>query len=360
MLRHTREIHEYRRDHKCDICDKTFKRPVQLTAHKAYIHESDSQRQLGKNVPEDLKCETCNESFITRSDFKDHIKRIHEKRKILTCKVCDKTFTLTASLYTHLRLVHQSKSFKCETCEKTFATRNYLTQHIEEIHEFIENIFECSQCDKTFDKTFKLKNHKTCVHSKRLTHKCTECHQMFDSLKSYNDHKILKHTEEWKEKIFCISCERIFLSKAQLTFHDRTVHYISKNFDCDICGKTFCKLLNLERHKTLVHAMKSLHQKCDICSKLFPTKSDLKSHLKNVHEKGNFSCIICLLKFSNRDSVKEHFRNHNENKYNCKDCNQSFKIAKSLDNQYLKDHENSKKISMPSNNIGHQEVTNEY
>ena len=361
LLRHTREVHENRRSHKCDICEETFKRPVHLTEHVANAHQLENQSQVGNKVPEDLKCEACNESFNTRSEFKEHVKRVHERRKTQSCNVCSKTF-MPSSLYLHLRNVHKSSTFKCKICEKVFSSKNYLKDHIDEIHRMAEKYFKCSQCDKSFFKNSQLKDHQRIVHNKRLTYNCTECQKMFHSFRKYNDHKIIKHTEEWKDKIICMSCERIFLSKAQLTFHDRTIHNLSKNFDCDICGKTFSKLRNLEDPKTFVHGMKSLRQKCDTCGKLFPTKGYLNSHIKRYHEKGDFSCNICKLKFTCRNNLKTHFRSeHNENRYNCMDCNQSFKVARTLDNHYLKAHKTSTTVRMLSNDIEieNQEVTDE-
>lgn len=34
LNRHMREVHENIRDHKCDICDQAFNRPVHLAEHK--------------------------------------------------------------------------------------------------------------------------------------------------------------------------------------------------------------------------------------------------------------------------------------------------------------------------------------
>ena len=78
-----------------------------------------------------------------------------------------------------------------------------------------------------------------------------------------------------------------------------------------------------------------------------------------IHMKLDLACTICKKNFTNKQNLYTHFRyQHNEN-FQCVDCNQSFKVARNLDNHYLKVHENSKKVNQSSVGVENQVVPDE-
>ena len=91
-------------------------------------------------------------------------------------------------------------------------------------------------------------------------------------------------------------------------------------------------------------------RKCDFCEKSFSDENVLGLHLKSIHKsiiEGRKKCEFCDETFSNRSTkdLKNHVISiHEEKKFNCDDCNQSFSYRRSLINHVLQVHKNMKKI----------------
>jgi hypothetical protein len=73
---------------------------------------------------------------------------------------------------------------------------------------------------------------------------------------------------------------------------------------CDICGKTFSRRGNLNRHYN-VHSQEKKHE-CKICGKRFREKHHVRSHMQ-VHEQNRaVGCEHCRRKFTDIDEYKRH------------------------------------------------------
>jgi Zinc finger, C2H2 type len=79
----------------------------------------------------------------------------------------------------------------------------------------------------------------------------------------------------------CPSCPKVFIRKAGLQRHKRTVHG-PRRHECEQCGAKFQQGAHLKTHQVLVHA-KSLNFVCDQCGMRFPLRSRLNTHLKSKH-----------------------------------------------------------------------------
>ena len=67
-LDHMLEAWHMDKDHKCDICEKTFRNPSDLSNHILTTHD------CRKNE----KCNICGKFFCTKYDLKKHINSVHE------------------------------------------------------------------------------------------------------------------------------------------------------------------------------------------------------------------------------------------------------------------------------------------
>ena len=373
------------KNHKCNLCEKTFESTTNLKIHEQTVHDHNIH----------FSCRYCAESktFSKQRALQSHYKSFHKEKFYLSCNHCEKSFMMQRTLDKHMKSSHY---FECDSCNETFTKLDQLSNHKKDIHNIFDEEFKsrCDICDIVFKEPKKLKDHIEVVHeSMRLT--CNYCNddKMFAGKRSLQLHIAGMHKD--RNEIKCHNCEKTFPRKNALQRHIRDVHENKCEKECHICNKTFKRPYRLTEHLATVHnfvendkiasdqhygvtrngrikkyicdicekafsqsANLNTHKKwkhsqmpgtlpkhrCNICSKHFNGKNLLNSHLKMYHEKGDFQCRICQKELQNKASLLSHIRNnHKEEKHECIDCNLSFRSVTSLKNHYLKSHKNPTK-----------------
>ena len=117
---HISNIHEGKKDHRCETCGKSFSQAANMKIHIHAIHE---------NVH--VQCESCGKTFFAKNDLKKHMKRVHDSQKI--CKKCGKPF-MVEKLKLH---ISECPSI-CKTCGKSYSglkSQEILKRHIQIVHE---------------------------------------------------------------------------------------------------------------------------------------------------------------------------------------------------------------------------------
>lgn len=100
---------------------------------------------------------------------------------------------------------------------------------------------------------------------------CDLCHKSFRQKAHLESHKGIHKVE----KIKCTFCERTFNRETDRKLHEK-IHTKTGLFQCESCKKTFTKKQNYKRH-TLIHTgQKNFH--CDSCDKDYYTKYHLQRH----------------------------------------------------------------------------------
>ena len=107
-----------------------------------------------------------------------------------------------------------------------------------------------------------------------------------------------------KEKV-CDICHKIV---SRLSSHKKYTHSDGKNFDCQICDKTFVTKSDLNKHIKTNHKRKEIVKpKCSKCEKEFVSAQNLKTHVLAIHEKlKENSCSFCSKSFFSKGHMKRH------------------------------------------------------
>ncbi|KAF7701432.1 PR domain zinc finger protein 15 [Silurus meridionalis] len=357
---------EYR--YKCKTCEKSFRVENALKFHNCRTDDKTFQCELcsrffstNSNLSKHKKkhgeklyaCEVCNKMFYRKDVMQDHQRRhvmgsknmkreeieangeeaIKYRKEPSACPICGKVFSCRSNMNKHL-LTHGDKKYTCEICGRKFFRVDVLRDHIhvhfkdialmdeQERENFIKKIgismddSEGNSDDE--DEKDDPEHHK---------YSCKKCQMTFAKGRDYLKHIMEMHKERGYG---CVICNRRFALKATYNAHlvihreqlpdpavQRYIH------PCDMCGRIFNSIGNLERHKIIHTGVKS--HSCDQCGKSFARKDMLKEHLR-VHDNiRDFLCAECGKGMKTKHALRHHMKLHKGIKeYECKECNRKF------------------------------------
>ncbi|MCI4387901.1 hypothetical protein PGIGA_G00079600 [Pangasianodon gigas] len=357
---------EYR--YKCKTCEKSFRVENALKFHNCRTDDKTFQCELcsrffstNSNLSKHKKkhgeklyaCEVCNKMFYRKDVMQDHQRRhvmgsknmkreeteangeegTKYRKEPSACPICGKVFSCRSNMNKHL-LTHGDKKYTCEICGRKFFRVDVLRDHIhvhfkdialmdeQERENFIKKIgismddSEGNSDDE--DEKDDPEHHK---------YSCKKCQVTFAKGRDYLKHIMEMHKERGYG---CLICNRRFALKATYNAHlvihreqlpdpavQRYIH------PCDMCGRIFNSIGNLERHKIIHTGVKS--HSCDQCGKSFARKDMLKEHLR-VHDNiRDFLCAECGKGMKTKHALRHHMKLHKGIKeYECKECNRKF------------------------------------
>ncbi|XP_054829740.1 PR domain zinc finger protein 15 [Eublepharis macularius] len=335
------EFHNCRTDDKtfqCEMCFRFFSTNSNLSKHKK------------KHGDKKFACEICNKLFYRKDVMLDHQRRhlegvrrvkredfehstdnmVRYKKEPSGCPVCGKVFSCRSNMNKHL-LTHGDKKYTCEICGRKFfrvdVLRDHIHVHFKDIaimddhqrEEFIGKIgISSEENDENSDGSVDSEPHK---------YSCKRCQLTFGRGKEYLKHIMEVH----KEKGYgCSICNRRFALKA--TYHAHMVIHRENLPDpnvqkyihpCEICGRIFNSIGNLERHK-LIHTGVKSHA-CEQCGKSFARKDMLKEHMR-VHDNiREYLCAECGKGMKTKHALRHHMKLHKGIKeYECMECHRKF------------------------------------
>ncbi|XP_056910995.1 PR domain zinc finger protein 15 [Takifugu flavidus] len=365
--KHSKNIPDQEYKYKCNTCDKSFRLENALKFHNCrtddktfqcdicsrfFSTNSNLSKHKKKHGEKLYSCEICNKMFYRKDVMQEHHRRHgvgpkHMKREEIEangdegtkyrkepspCPICNKVFSCRSNMNKHL-LTHGDKKYTCEICARKFFRVDVLRDHIhvhfkdialmneQERDGFIRKIgISAGDSDDMDDD----EDESDPGHHK---YNCKKCQLSFAKGREYLKHILEQHKEKGHG---CGICNRRFALKATYNAHlvihreqlpDPAVQkYIHP---CEICGRIFNSIGNLERHKIIHTGVKS--HRCDKCNKSFARKDMLKEHLRVHDDIRDFLCAECGKGMKTKHALRHHMKLHKGIKeYECKECNRKF------------------------------------
>ena len=171
---------------------------------------------------------------------------------------------------------------KIEKCE-ILNPNKLLDEKIKDIEEIQTNLIEestsykCNKCD--FNTYFKrgLNIHKKRMHK---VYPCTDCEEIFETVRDFKVHSYThSYTSTEKNKNKCKNCN--FESKCLNTIEVHVGWCRQNNFECGLCGVSFCEKEDLEIHLRTCEMYECESYPCWLrCKNL----SDMKKHIEEKHD----------------------------------------------------------------------------
>lgn len=117
----------------------------------------------------------------------------------------------------------------------------------------------------------------------------------------------------------CDLCEKSFVSDYGLAKHKRHVHENVRRFACNQCDYTCDDQCHLDRHMLIHTGTKPFV--CSECDMAFTRKDQLEQHMPQHTDAKNYVCDECHQSFKNRSTLRTHkFTHSNEKPYKCSHC----------------------------------------
>ena len=211
FLKHMRfahpEVNVVDKPYRCNICHKQFKK------HSILIHHFTAHSNI-----KSFACPDCDKKYKKRTHLDEH-KKTHQPLEYM-CSVCGAFFLSNSNLKSHMNRIHLGlRPFKCDQCDKSFSEMRNMEEHSQRIHRN-DRPWMCDLCGKRFKAVGDLRRH-TSSHSSVKKYACDMCDYQCKRQDYLRKHLRI-HTGE--KPYHCEACEMRFSNRTSLVLHQKKHH----------------------------------------------------------------------------------------------------------------------------------------
>lgn len=285
LIYHIKQEHNLDKPHLCTVCRKAFNRRSDLRKH-TFVH-------AGVRL---YICPTCGKSFTRNTNLTKHKRTHSENAKTWKCQLCPRAFYSNSDLSRHLEVHMDRTALACKHCNQAFSRRDQLELH-QKTH-FENNVVENPPPQQIV--FYNQPPEQPILHQQPpLT---TPMNFYTENMSSNpNAMQLLQPKTEYQYPIM----------NQLLTGLNPSMLQPVKNFVCGICGNTFFKKKELDRHVITIHTTVKQFA-CKVCPKIFNRKDKLVRHEKtHVNAASVFNCSLCPAVFVRKQMLDFHSKIHN-------------------------------------------------
>ncbi|XP_037797729.1 zinc finger protein 62 homolog [Penaeus monodon] len=260
------------------------------------------------------------------------------KDRTYACEECGETFLFKYKLKMHINSKHlndagqNANDFTCGECGCKLGSLPGLTFHMRKHHN------------------------KSLTYRKTTEYLCSDCGFMAPSNKKLREHQEAHCGSSTKPKVQCEICGKTVL-KVSLKMHKVKMHSEFKE-QCDRCGERYATKTDLLRHINVVH-LRILLYNCQYCGERFATSDALRYHRVKMHEKPSFYCQICGKCYKRVGELNTHIkRAHNDRRKAevCTYCGKEYYDRSKLRNHLVSKHNIPQEMTYSENYLRKKRV----
>ena len=318
------------------------------------------------------KCDQCPFSTKYNYNLKPHVKTVHEKIEVETCKNKRKSREKVFQKHTtelhdktneenHTKNVDKITNFKCGRCNFSTKYSGNLKTHLKSVHEGIRGTHTPWRLKNDTKLAHANKREKVNVTGEERTKEdgvkdekfgCHHCGHKTSNMTYLLSHMKTIHEEQIKDNE-CPDCNFAASKEHSLARHMKITHKKEHTYNGDECatkhqrppskergesGQSDSKVIfNHEADKTSIErpdiVISGGFLLCPKCPYTSAVKRDFMHHIKAVHEKvKDYKCQVCSFASFHSYGLKLHIKSVHEKKrdFPCKICSHTSSYAGNL------------------------------